>query len=99
MLPSTFCIPTINEIGRVCLVEKVTRVFLHNKIKSHLFTDAKLVSSLEIAKQSIDCYEQEQIDCIVSIGEGAVYTHAKAMIYLQSHQSIFISDNIKNHGL
>ncbi|WP_147392329.1 iron-containing alcohol dehydrogenase [Arsenophonus endosymbiont of Aleurodicus floccissimus] len=32
------------------LVEKVTRVFLHNKIKSHFFIDAKLVSSLEIVK-------------------------------------------------
>lgn len=123
MPPSTFCIPTINKIGRGCLVdvvnlmkdygyqhvlivtdpflmnsglvEKVTRVFLHNKIKSHLFTDAKLVSSLEIVKQSLSCYEQQQIDCIVSIGEGAAYDYAKAMIYLQSHQSIFISNNIK----
>lgn len=57
------------------------------------------MSSLEIVKQSLGCYEQQQIDCIVSIGEGAAYDYAKAMIYLQSHQSIFISDNIKNHGL
>ena len=53
------------------------------------------MSSLEIVKQSIYCYEQEQIDCIVSIGEGTAYNYAKAMIYLQSHQSIFINDNVK----
>lgn len=57
------------------------------------------MSSLEIVKQSIYCYEQEQIDCIVSIGEGAAYDYAKAMIYLQSHQAISINDNVKKPWL